>query len=142
MTTAAPGSKGRAEGEQAGLREESLSSTGIGGRGASGGGDAKDHNRGLVFAVATKPLEAIAASLDKALGGGAGGGDAELELRAMGKGGGLPPSPPRAEYLREELGLNARVRRATGGDCPIVPGAIDSIFRESSWYLQCSRGWS
>ncbi|CAM9271294.1 unnamed protein product [Ectocarpus sp. 8 AP-2014] len=72
--------------------------------------------RGLVFALATKPLEGIAASLDKALGGrgsgGGGGGESggrEQQQQQQAKGRGeQPPQPPLAEFLREELGLNAR----------------------------------
>ncbi|CBN75240.1 DEAD box helicase [Ectocarpus siliculosus] len=74
--------------------------------------------RGLVFALATKPLEGIAASLDKALGGrGSGGGgggerggrEQQQQQQQQAKGWDeQPPQPPLAEFLRQELGLNAR----------------------------------
>eukprot|EP00904_Undaria_pinnatifida_P008569 jgi/Undpi1/4842/HiC_scaffold_19.g08195.m1 len=68
--------------------------------GTKSGRTNKRETRGLVFALPTKSLEDIAASLDKALGGGLRGGDEESGSEA----------PPMAEFLREELGLNARVR--------------------------------
>lgn len=60
----------------------------------------KADTRGLVFALPTKSLEDIASSLDKALGGGVRRGEEEDG----------PEPAPMAEFLREELGLNARVR--------------------------------
>lgn len=68
--------------------------------GTKSGRTNKRETRGLVFALPTKSLEDIAASLDKALGGGLRGGGEESGSEA----------PPMAEFLREELGLNARVR--------------------------------
>lgn len=83
------------------------------GGGGGGGGDigVKADMRGLVFALPTKPLEGIAASLDKALGGS--GGREGGTQHERGRGGGVA-APPQAEFLREELGLNARVRRGRG----------------------------
>lgn len=71
------------------------------GSSARGGGSsgAEVDNRGLVFALPSKPLEEIAPSLDAALGGS--GQQEAAKYRS---------EPPLAEYLREELGLNARVR--------------------------------
>lgn len=77
-----------------------------------GAAEAVADTRGLVFALATKPLEGIATSLDKALGGGSGegteGGGGRQQTK-KGRGGQGAPAPL-AEFLREELGLNARVR--------------------------------
>ncbi|CAN0337933.1 unnamed protein product, partial [Ectocarpus fasciculatus] len=83
------------------------------GDGVSDTGIQADNTRGLVFALATKPLEGIAASLDKALGGrgsgGGGEGGGREQQQAKGRGEQQPPPPPPlAEFLREELGLNAR----------------------------------
>lgn len=66
-------------------------------RGVQASGTEAD-TRGLVFALPAKPLEEIASSLDRALGGnGHENGRDRTE-------------PLLAEFLREELGLNARVR--------------------------------
>ncbi|CAN0150779.1 unnamed protein product, partial [Scytosiphon promiscuus] len=55
-------------GKPAGTQTAQLPSPGVGApSNGGGGGDGKADNRGLVFALATKPLEAIAGSLDKAL---------------------------------------------------------------------------
>lgn len=59
----------------------------------------KFNDRGLVFASSAKPLEEIGPTLERALGRG---GD---------NGGGGGYHPPLAECLREELGLNTRVRK-------------------------------
>lgn len=80
------------------------------GASSNSGAGSKGENRALVFAHATQPLENIAGSLDVALGGrSTQGADNE---RA---GGEAMPSPPLAECLREELGLNKRVSRGRAG---------------------------
>lgn len=68
----------------------------------------KEHASGLVFALSTKPLEEISLTIDKALGG--------TGTRERGRDG---SEPPLAEFLREELGLNARVGERV---VPIVSG--------------------
>lgn len=109
---------------------------------SSDGGGGKADNRGLVFALATKPLEAIAGSLDKALGGGRGGvgvdATGKLEQQAKGKGG-TPAPPPLAEFLREELGLNARVRREAGGRprCCFFTDALAEYLRCDKSFCRC-----
>lgn len=84
-----------------------------GGSGVGDGAKAVADTRGLVFALPTKPLESIATSLDKALGGRGVTGDWRKQQgqRNSGDGPAPPAPPPLAEFLREELGLNARVRR-------------------------------
>lgn len=63
-------------------------------------GNASANGRGLVFASSAKPLEKIAPTLERALGEG----------RENGEGDGY--RPPLAECLREEMGLNTRVRKS------------------------------
>lgn len=78
---------------------------------SSSGGGLNADTRALVFAHATKPLEAIAGSLHVALGGKSGQGQGELDSGGKdGEAADAAPSPPLAECLREELGLNKRVR--------------------------------
>lgn len=71
----------------------------LGAAAGTGPSGVETDTRGLVFALPTKPLENIASSMDKALGGS--GGEKV-------KGG--PEVVPLANFIREELGLNARVR--------------------------------